>query len=155
MYHVTLYQPYDNTNNKLGFIGNNFFPCITLPTGIIDSSATLIDHIMIQVPRKLIQTKVSSGNLINYITDHLSQFALINTKLSKIRKRPFVRLFTNRNITKFQSSIKNIPPILNNVEINDSNEMFSKLMEEYTKLLDKGFPLTKLSRSKAKDKPFI
>ena len=137
------------------FIENNFFPCITLPTRITDNSATLIDHVMVRVPRKLIQTKVSSGNLINDITDHLSQFTLINTKLSKIRERPFVRLFTNRNIAKFQSSIKNDQPLLNNIEINDCNEHFSKLIEESTKLLNKGFPLTKLSRSKAKDKPFI
>ena len=39
--------------------------------------------------------------------------------------------------------------------MNDCNEDFSKLIEESTKLLNKGFPLTKLSRSKAKDKPFI
>ena len=136
-------------------IENNFFPCITLPTRITDNSATLIDHVMVRVPYKLIQTKVSSGNLINGITDHHSQFVLINTKLSKIRERPFVRLFTNRNIAKFQSSIKNDQPLLNNIEINDCNEHFSKLIEESTKLLNKGFPLTKLSRSKAKDKPFI
>ena len=45
--------------------------------------------------------------------------------------------------------------MLNDIEIIDSNESFSKLISESTKLLDKGFPLTKLSRSKAKDKPFI
>ena len=43
------------------FLKANFIPCINLPTRFCDSTATLIDHIMLKVPRKLIQTKVIAG----------------------------------------------------------------------------------------------
>ena len=65
------------------FIETNFIPCIKLPTRFTDISATLIDHIMIRVPKKLIQNKVSSGNLVTEITDHLSNFVILDTKLQK------------------------------------------------------------------------
>ena len=36
------------------FFEKNFIPCITLPTRITDHSATLIEHIFIKWPKKLI-----------------------------------------------------------------------------------------------------
>ena len=60
------------------------------------STKSSIDRIMLKVPRKLIQTKVTAGNLISDITDHLPNFALVNTKITKKIDRPYIRLFTKK-----------------------------------------------------------
>ena len=54
----------DKVNTYLNnYLTKNFIPCITLPTRITDHSISLIDHIFIKMPKKLIQNKCSSGNL--------------------------------------------------------------------------------------------
>ena len=115
---------------------------------------------MVKVPQKHIQTKVSAGNLLVDITDHLPNFVLIDTKMSHSKDRPYVRLFTKKNIEKFENDISNLSqlissnnnesPVHNNVQ-ESYNEFFSNLM----KLLNLYFPLVKLSRSKWKNKPHI
>ena len=115
---------------------------------------------MVRVPKKLIQNKVSSGNLVTEITDHLSNFVILDTKLQKIKKRPLVRIFTKRKIQIFNSTINNIQPLLhknNDGSIADKSldENFSELTTNSINLLNKSFPLVKLSRSKAKDKPYM
>ena len=77
------------SNYVTKFIEDNFIPCITLPTRFSESSATLIDHIMVKVPRKLIKTKVTSGILVTDITDHLSNFVIIDTDMTKDKKKTF------------------------------------------------------------------
>ena len=75
------------TNNYLNnYLEHNFIPCITLPTRITHHSATLIDHIFIKCPKKLLQNKCSSGNLITDISDHLSIFSMIDIKAPSIKK---------------------------------------------------------------------
>ena len=141
------------------FLNSNFIPCINLPTRSCDSTATLIDHIMLKVPRKLIQTKVTAGNLISDITDHLPIFALIDTKIPKIINRPFVRLFTKKKIDKFIADI----PILNPLVSTHNNQLLSlnvhdsynEFIRNIKRIINQYFPLVKLSRSKAKNKPFI
>ena len=153
------------TNNDLttrytnNFLESNFIPCINLPTRFCETTATLIDHIMVKVPRKKIQTKVSSGNLIADITDHLPNFTFINTDIISNNTRPYIRLFTKRKIEKFLSDINNIPsPVsinggnLTHPNINDS---YKEFITNLKKLLDQYFPYVKLSRSKSKNKPFV
>ena len=82
-------------NNYLNnYLEYNFIPCITLPIRITHHSATLLDHIFIKSPKKLIQNKCSSGNLITDISDHLSNFSIMDIKTQSIKDRPFVRLIT-------------------------------------------------------------
>ena len=142
-----------------GFLEADFIPCINLPTRFCETTATLIDHIMVKVPRKMIQTKVSSGNMIADITDHLPNFTIINTNIISNKNRPFVRLFTKRKIEKFESEIKNKPSpialsdeIINQLDVNESYKVF---ITKLKKLLDQYFPIVRLSRSKAKNKPFV
>ena len=141
------------------FLNANFIPCINLPTRFCDTTATLIDHIMLKVPRKLIQTKVTAGNLISDITDHLPNFALVNTKITKKIDRPYIRLFTKKKIQKFIADIPKFDPLLNE---NDNQLLSSNVHDSYNEfiknlkiILDQYFPLVKLSRAKAKNKPFI
>ena len=66
-------------------------------TRFCETAATLIDHIMVKVPRKLIQTKVNSGNFIADIKDHLPNFVLINTSIVNTRNQTYAEKY---HITK-------------------------------------------------------
>ena len=114
---------------------------------------------MLKVPRKLIQSKVSAGNLLADITDHLPNFAFINTKIEINNERPYVRLFTKRKIAKFLTEAENTSPIvsLNNgiLAHENVNDSYREFITNFRNLLDEYFPLVKLSRSKAKNKPFV
>ena len=81
---INLLNVNDDSTSKYvnNLLQSNFIPCISLPTRFCETTATLIDHIMVKVPRKFIQSKVSAGNLLADITDHLPNFVLINTKIS-------------------------------------------------------------------------
>ena len=62
------------------YFAKNFIPCITIPTRITAHSATIIDHIFVKIPPKLIQIKCSSGNLITDLSDHLPNFTFLDLK---------------------------------------------------------------------------
>ena len=139
---------------------NNFTPCITLPTRITAQSATLIDQIFVKFSAKKLQTKVSSGNLFCSISDHLMNFVLLGISSKKTKDRPYVRLFTEKRIKYFQEAAPNDPPLLptktdGNLLHNDIQLAFKTFLTNYKKMLDKYFPLVRLSRKKAKDKPWI
>ena len=159
---INLLNVNDDSTSK--YVNNciqaNFVPCITLPTRFCETTATLIDPIMVKVPRKYVQTKVSAGNLLVDITDHLPNFVLIDTEISHSKDRPFVRLFTKKKIKKFENEIINYNKL---VSLNDNESLvhnnvhasYNDFFLNLVKLLDLFFPLVKLSRSKMKDKPYI
>ena len=143
-------------NNYLNnFFEFNFIPGITLPTRITHHSATLLDHIFIKTPKKLIQNKCSSGNLITDISDHLSNFSIIDIKAPYIKDRPFIRLFTQKNIDKFNESISSEQPLITPNEITDTDTSFDILSKNYLNLFDKYFPYVKMSKKESKNKPHI
>ena len=87
----------DKTQSYLNnLLEKSFVPCITLPTRIRNYSATLIDHIFLKCPRKLLQNKVSSGNLIFDVSDHLPNFLFFNINVPSIKDRPFIWLYTEK-----------------------------------------------------------
>ena len=144
------------SNNYLNnYLEHNFIPCITLPTRITHHSATLLDHIFIKSPKKLIQNKCSSGNLITDISDHLSNFSLIDIKTQSIKDRPYIRLFTQKNIDKFNENMASEPPLINQNELRDANNSYDSFSNNYLKLFDKYFPFAKMSRKAFKNKPHI
>ena len=139
---------------------NNFVPCITLPSRITSSSSTLIDHIMLRLPINKIQCKVNSGNFICDITDHLPNFVIINLNIKHQNYRPFIRLFTPNKINEFNENIDQEMSKLNqNLDLtfhtNDVNLIYSNFFINYKNILDRYFPKVKMSRKKAKDKPWI
>ena len=93
---------------------NNFIPCITLPTRITSHSATLIDHIMVRVPKSKIQCKVNSGNLICDITDHLANFTILDLNIRHQNYRPYIRLFMPNKIIEFNININLEMSLLDN-----------------------------------------
>ena len=60
----------------------------------------------------MIQNKCSAGNLITDISDHLSNFALLDIKVPSIKDRPFIRLFTQKNIDNFNDNINSEQPLI-------------------------------------------
>ena len=94
------------------YFESNYIPCISLPTQITHHSATLIDHIFVKIPKKLIQNKCSSGKLIADIADHLPNFTFIDIKTRCIKERPYIRLFTQDKINQFNACISNEPPLI-------------------------------------------
>ena len=152
-------------NNQIGEnlninLENNFIPCITLPTRITNNSATLIDHILVRLPKKKLQAKVNSSNLFCSISDHLMNFILLELKLNKSKDRPYVRLFTRNRINYFLQNHINGPPLLqtnsDGTLVNqDIQVAYPEFIKNYKTMLNKYFPLVKLSRKKFKDKPWI
>ena len=137
------------------YFENNFVPCITLPTRITHHSATLIDHIFIKTPKKLLQNKCSSGNLIADIADHLPNFAFLDIKTQSIKNRPYIRLFTPSKINHFNDNLMSENPLINPNELTDSNSSFTTFSTNYLALFDKYFPFVRISRKAFKDKPHI
>ena len=137
------------------FFEHNFIPCITLPTRITDHSATLIDHIFLKSPKKLIQNKCSSGNFIADLSDHLPNFTFFDTDTCSIKDRPFTRIFSKTNIDKFNENLISEPPLINQADLTDTNNSYDIFSTNFQKLFDKYFPYVRMSKKAFKDKPFI
>ena len=145
-----------NTSTYLNnYFVNNFIPCITIPTRIKDRSATIIDHIFVKIPPKLIQIKCSSGNLITDLSDHLPNFTFLDLKMQTLKKRPFIRLFTETNKKLFAEKLLEEAPLINDNDLSDPNRAYDIFYNNYQSLFNKYFPLTRMSKKAAKDKPHI
>ena len=137
------------------YFENKFVPCITLPTRIRDHSTTLIDHIFVKNPLKLIQNKCTAGNLTFEISDHLPNFMILNINAPSIKDRPFIRLFSDRRVKNFKENLSSEAPLLHEneaIEINSTYDIFS---HNYITLYNKYFPYVKQSIKSFKDKPYI
>ena len=137
------------------YFQKNFIPCITVPTRITDHSATLIDHIFIKLPPKLIQNKCSSGNLVTDISDHLPNFTFLDLKTPTIKKRPYIRLFTENNKRIFAEKLLTEAPLINDNDLLDPDKVYDIFLKKYLYLLNKYFPLVRMSKRCLKDKPHI
>ena len=139
---------------------NSFIPCITIPTRVTYHSASIIDHLLLKTPKNLIHTKVSAGNLITDISDHLPNILLIDLVVKISKERPFIRLFTPNTITKYENNVTNENPIItyvNNTNINNNNlqNTYIEFNSNLLGILNKYLPLIRQSRKKFKDKPHI
>ena len=137
------------------YFENNFIPCIAIPSGITYHSDTPIDHIYIKSSKNLIQNKCSSGNLITDISDHLPNFTFIDVRTKSIKDRPFIRLFTQAKIDKFNENCMTEPPLISPNEVTEVNSSYSIFSTNYQNLFDKYFPYVRMSRKAFKSKPFI
>ena len=157
-FNIDLLQP--NNSKHEAYLNlcleSNFVPCITLPTRITDHSATLIDHMLLRTPSRLIQNKLSAGNLICGISDHLPNFIVLDVNTYTYQDRPKIRLFTENKITNFLSNMENESEMLNeNYDVNDSDISFKSFHNNYIYLFNKYFPLIRMSRKQFKHKPYV
>lgn len=148
-------EHYTNT-----ILQNSFMPCITIPTRITHHSASLIDHILLKTTKKLIHTKVSAGNLITDISDHLPNFLVIDLIIQKYQNRPLIRLFTKNKIKKYLELVSNEGPLITlvnsiNLDENNPHKTYEELDKNLHKIFDKYFPLIRKSRKQTNDKPYI
>ena len=95
-----------STQNYLdNMLSHNLIPSIIIPTRFTDRSITLIDHIFIRLPKSKVNNMVTSGNFTTDISDHLSNFAIIDIEIKRSKERPFVRLYNKRNTERFLNNI--------------------------------------------------
>jgi len=135
---------------------NNFIPVITMPTRITSRTATLIDHMYYYEGTKhTMNISVKSGNFVEDISDHLPNYMLmINKKQYSKTARPLIRLFSERNMAKFKHELQNTnwSTAFDTEDINQAYENFINL---FTEQYNRCFILTRLSRKRSRDKPWI
>ena len=103
----------------------------------------------------MIQNKCSSGNLATDLSDHLSNFTILDIKAPSIKDRPFIRLFSQNNIDKFNDSKNSEQPLISPGELTETESSFNILSSNYSNLFDKYFPYIRMSRKEFKSKPHI
>ena len=148
------------TQNYLDImLSHNLIPNIAIPTRFTDRSATLIDHMFTRLPKSKVNNKITSGNLVTDISDHLFNFTIIDMEVKRTKDRPLIRRYTKENVELFkqniESELSNITEITathNNLNVNESYRI---LYEKLHSLLDLYFPRVRQSRKKAKDKEWI
>lgn len=135
---------------------NNFMPTILMPTRITKVTATLIDHIYYYDGDKgRSNISVKSGNLLTDISDHLPNFTILNKAPKKVLDtRPKVRIFSKRNITKFQNTLEETNWNMVYGE-NDIDVAYNSFHGIITKAFNTSFPFKTVSRKRARDKPWI
>ena len=127
---LTKYKVYSDTSDYL----NTW--TIILPSRITKNSSTLIDHIYYYQGRHINQEfEIASGNLWSDLTDHLPNYFLIINKQQPLNKsRPFVRIFSEKNITNFRKDLAKIDwnPVYFCENINIGYHYFAnKIKENY------------------------
>ena len=135
-------------------LDNKFLPYITLPTRITDTTATCIDHIFVKYPhKKSLSLDTDSGMLFCDVSDHLPCFISLKIpKFKKVRDRPFVRLFGEKNSVNFKTRMLEF-----NWELlyQNSTDLYSDFFTQTKIFFEKSFPLVTLSRKRSHDKPWI
>ena len=148
------FESNDNTNEYLNtVIKNGFVPTILLPTRITSHTCTLIDHI--HYLSRHSSTQVASGNLMTDMSDHFANFIILHSsKKSKLTERPRVRIFSENNKNNFKNLISSInwEEELKSKSVNEAMLIFNK---KISIAYNKSFPFKRLSRKRAKDKPWV
>ena len=137
---------------------NNFLPYITRPTRITEQTATAIDHLFFKTQDKKLDCPIISGILFNDITDHLPNFLLLPQKdrINKTCFRPKIRVYSEQNIRKFVTEINQIQwDQCLDIENRDTNKICDIAMGKIDDKFNQCFPWVKISRSRAKDQPWI
>ena len=93
--------------------------------------------------------------MITDISDHLSNFTILDIKTPSIKDRPYVRLFTEKNIEKFNENITSEQPLISSNDLTETNFAFERFSSNYQNLFDKYFPYVRMSRRQFKNKPHI
>ena len=129
-----------------------FYPKITLPTQICNTSSTIIDNIF----SNEICSNDASGIFINHISDHQTIFTITPTKLNDSMEQQYVSIETKDDVSlnNFITEVRNmdIPEILNkniNANLTENYELFSKLVQEAK---SKHLPIKRIKFNKYKHK---
>ena len=85
-------------------LAHGFFPKISLPTRICDTSSTLIDQIYTNV----LNDKDKSGIFVTHISDHQATFVATNVGLMGFSEKKFITVETKDDVSlnKFTDDLK-------------------------------------------------
>ena len=142
-------------NFLLSLQSNSILPIIDKPTRVHRESAMLIDNIF----TNSLDNLVLSGNIITDLSDHFSQFCIMNSTTLTNRVYNFkVRDYSQFSETSFINDVQQIDwtTLLSSSE-DDSSKQFSTFYNKLNKLAYKHAPLKNLSKRKTKAfaKPWI
>ena len=125
---------------------------INHPTRITETSSTLIDVIITNMPSRI----VTSGVIHIGISDHSLIYAVRKFSIPSKNKPKYLtsRQFKNFKAEKFRSELKNVPwdAILTNT--NDPNELWGKWKEVFLSIANNHAPI-KTRRVRNKDSPWL
>ena len=133
------------------------YPLIDKASQITDSSATLIDNIFTNE----LNSNITSGLLINDISDHLPIFCVCSYSDMDINRIPdkkyrFIRKFNEGCIKSFNNdlSLVNWETALNET---DADIGYTNFIDIFTRLYDKNCPIKKICNNKPifKNKPWF
>jgi hypothetical protein len=133
-------------------LSHKYFPYIVLPSRITENTATCIDHIFIRKSKNETHTLINSGLFYCDISDHLPCFVSLDLHVPVNTERPNVRLFSDINCSRF---IENMSSVHWDELFTPSNDWYSVFVAKVKHIFQKSFPLVKLSRKRARDKPWI
>jgi len=154
---IDLLKPNNHVTEKYLdiILPKNILPTISIPTRITERSTSLIDHICIYRPLKMLNNQINSGCLLVDVSDHLPVFMIMNTKLSKsVPTRKLIRIISDKNINIFNNKLLDV-----NWEtltsMNDCNTAFNNFHAKFFEIYNICFPLVPISRRKSKHKEWI
>ena len=115
------------------------WPCILEPTRIVaDNIPRIIDNIFI----KTIDRKLDGGNIINKVSDHVSNIILV-IDIIEIKKT------LKNNLKKYLKKLEVINTMLL-LQCNNLNEMFETSQNKFLSIIDNDGPIITLSRKESK-----
>ena len=119
-------QDFFNSN-----IDNQLFPTITKPTRITDTTATLLDNLIVNLS---LHQNYQSGILVTDISDHLPCILILKERKFD-QKGPIkitTRSMTDKDITTIKEYISNIPwdATLNSDSVDENFNRFHKILTD-------------------------
>ena len=138
-------------------LAHSFYPKITLPTRICDTSSTLID----QIYTNTINTQDISGIFTSHISDHQAIFTSTNTSLLKYGEKQYIHIETkdDASLNKFINELKNLDIVgkLNREANADPNHNYEILTQQLQHAKQKHLPtkLTKFNKYRHKKNKWI
>ena len=131
-------------------------PTIEKPTRVHHNSYSLIDSIF----ASNLEDTITSGNITSGLTDHFSQFCLLNSSnhlFDLQRKKMLLSDFSNYSEAKFLNELSQLDLTGAVSGLNDVNKSFSVFYNKLNKLLNKHAPFKPISKRKKKRllKPWV
>ena len=114
-----------------------FYSLISKPTRITSSSATVLDHVWINIYSHVIKTKI----LLHPICDHLPLFTCFEAYQHKSIHNSKIRIFNPENINNFHITLDSTFDIDVVSRESDYNLAYELFMNHYYKVFDACFPL--------------
>ena len=151
---------FDNCKYAQNFILSlqsfNLTPTIDKPTRVHHNSYSLIDNIFVSN----LEDTITSGNIISDLTDHFSQFCILNSSNNLFdlqSTKMLLRDFSNYSEAKFLNELSQLDPIGAVSGLNDVNKSLSVFYNKLNKLLNKHAPFKPISKRKKKRllKPWV